>query len=374
MAAWHFRRLRNISLRSFACVGFVLGLLGVAPGCSTSKGQLDPALSKDAKSAGPSPSATSSSAETQDSSQASTGTTEESASSEQDDGEASESEPGAKFDLGALPEPEKKDSEGLRPCEIDFLFVVDNSVSMRKEQESLAKAVPQFIETLTNSKPELEKDYHIGVVTTDRFDQNPKECRFLGGLVTGVEVQVTNSEGILEWVRKDCGPYKSGLNYMTQEDDLRKTFTCAARPGIIGSSEERQIGALLGAVQADKGEKGQCNEGFVRDDALLVVVLISDEDAEHDTQEPEQWRKELLALKKNDPKRLMMVSIVAPPDHQCNEDEGVVNVANRIVDFTGLFGKRGFVGDICAPNYEGIFDKAVGMIDFACGEITEPAG
>lgn len=372
MATQRFEDVSNIKKIKLARAVFVLGLLGSAPGCSQVKHHASP-KSEDVS---PQTSASStSSAETKSKAPKTTSADEEeTASSEQDDGEASGLEPGAKFDFGALPEPEKKDNEGIRPCEIDFLFVVDNSISMRKEQESLAQAVPKFIDTLMNSKPEIEKDYHIGVVTTDHFDQNPKTCRFLGGLVTGVEVQVTNSEGILEWVRKDCGPYKSGLNYMTQADDLRKTFTCAARPGIVGSSEERQIGALLGAVRRDNGQSGRCNEGFVRDEALLVVVLISDEDAEHDTGGPKEWRQELLALKKNDPRKLMMISIVAPSSNQCDEASGTVNVAKRIIEFTGLFEKRGFVGDICAPNYEGIFDKAVGMVDFACGELVEPPG
>lgn len=366
-------KFRNLHHFGFAQVMLVLGLLlssASAPGCSQVKRK--PSEQAGGASPGVDDSSTSS-AETTNSTKS---VEKESVSSEQDEGEASEPEPepDVKFDLGVLPEAENSEGKELRPCEIDFLFVVDNSISMRKEQESLALAVPSFIDTMMKSEPELEKDYHIGVVTTDRFDQNTKDCRFLGGLVTAVEVQVTNSEGILEWVRKECGPYQSGLNYMTQADDLGKTFTCAAQPGIIGSFEEKQIAALLGAVQPERGESGQCNEGFVRKEALLVVVLISDEDAEADTGQPKQWREELLALKGNDPRKLMMVSIVAPPDNQCDPEQGVVTVAERIVEFTGLFGKRGFVGDICAPNYDGIFDKAVGMIDFACSELGEPAG
>ena len=48
---------------------------------------------------------------------------------------------------------------------VDFLFIVDNSGSMREKQENLARSFPGFIEVVER---ELRaKDYHIMVVDTD---------------------------------------------------------------------------------------------------------------------------------------------------------------------------------------------------------------
>src|SRR5262245_47456344 len=51
-------------------------------------------------------------------------------------------------------------------CErVDFLFVVDNSGSMREEQENLARSFPGFVAVLQRSL--RARDYHIMVVDTD---------------------------------------------------------------------------------------------------------------------------------------------------------------------------------------------------------------
>ena len=66
----------------------------------------------------------------------------EDSTSEQDDPGSDASDP--KFDLGPLPDFETS-GEG---CKIDFLFVVDNSISMDDEQAALAQAVPGFVREL----------------------------------------------------------------------------------------------------------------------------------------------------------------------------------------------------------------------------------
>lgn len=304
----------------------------------------------------------------------------ESESEDQDPGqEEPEAVPSTKFDLGAMPKVEKNKGE-LRPCEIDFLFVVDNSISMEKEQAGLASAVPKFIKTMMESKPKnpdlpkLEKNYHIGVVTTDEYEHNKEGCRFLGGLVTQVERETKQPNGTTKRELLHCGPFKSKRNYMSQDDDLSRTFDCAARPGISGSIKERQIGALLAAVDPKNAGPGRCNEGFLREEGLLVAVIISDEDAIYEDGGPEQWRERLLKIKGGDEKKVVIVSIVVPKDNMCGPSDTMAVFGDKIIEFTRSFSNRGFVGDVCSPSYTDIFSKAVGIIDFACGELVEPAG
>lgn len=287
-----------------------------------------------------------------------------------DAGEHDEPSSAPKFDLGAMPDPEEEKKE-LRPCEIDFLFVVDNSISMDSKQVNLINSVPSFIKTMMTST-DLQKDFHIGVVTTDVFAQSTDNCKKLGGLVTQVKLPVKQPNGKMKRVLVKCGPYKSGLNYMTHEDDLNRTLTCAARPGQVGDARERQVGAMLGAIDPENAKKGSCNEGFIRDEALLVTVFITDEDAPDHEGTPADWHKRVLKVKGNDPKKVVTVSIVVPEPNQCDPEDTFVEHGAKLIEYTKLFEKRGFVGDVCAPNYDPLFKEAMGVIDFACGELVNP--
>src|SRR5437667_3540080 len=67
------------------------------------------------------------------------------------------------------PKPEEE-TDKLVPVaiqrKVDILFVIDNSFSMKQEQDNLARNLPAFIDKLRNIQGGLP-DVHIGVVTTD---------------------------------------------------------------------------------------------------------------------------------------------------------------------------------------------------------------
>lgn len=288
---------------------------------------------------------------------------------DEDSGEDSGPLPSVKFDQGAMPEPKENGSGELRPCEIDFLFVVDNSISMEAKQRSLIRSVPKFIDTMLTSN-DLEKDFHIGVVTTDAYVHNSEKCQSLGGLVTRVKSKVNPSDSLPEL--RECGPYKTGRAYMTHEDDLKRSFGCAARPGVMGDINEQQIGALFAAVDPKNGGKGSCNEGFVRKEALLVAVIITDENDLMQKGSPEDWHKQLIQYKGGDSKKVVVVSVVVPEKNVCKDS--MSQVSTKIIDFTQRFEKRGFVADVCEDDYDPIFKEAIDVIDFACGQLVDPPG
>lgn len=288
---------------------------------------------------------------------------------DEDSGEESGPIPDVKFDQGAMPEPNNEGSGELRPCEIDFLFIVDNSISMEAKQRSLIRSVPNFIDTMMTST-KLEKDFHIGVVTTDVYEHNSKKCQSLGGLVTEVRSKLNPNDSLPE--ARKCGPYKSGRAYMTHEDDLKQRFGCAARPGVMGDTNERQIGALFAAVDPKNGGKGSCNEGFVRKEALLVAVIITDENDLMQEGSPADWHKQLIKYKGGDARKVVVVSVVVPEKNVCKDS--LSQVSTKILEFTDLFEKRGFIADVCEDDYDPIFKEAIGVIDFACGELHDPPG
>jgi len=122
---------------------------------------------------------------------------------------------------------------------VDILFVVDDSISMRQEQELLALGFFRFVERLQ----EEEMDFHLGVVSTDMDDKNPDAGRLLG-----IPAVLTEAD-----------------------DDFTQRFMDRVQVGTEGSDKEQGLEAGVVAVEHPE------NEGFLRDEATLAVIFVSDE-------------------------------------------------------------------------------------------------
>jgi len=279
------------------------------------------------------------------------------------------------FDLGPQP-----DSPLVEGCEaVDFLFVIDDSSSMFEHQQNLVANFPTFIAGIQSTLQNVDS-YQVGVIATDPYPYNPGACILLGALVTSTE------DGGPESSDAVCGPYTDGFAYMTENDDLEQTFACAAQVGTMGNGFERPMEAMVTAVGKELGDPGECNEGFLRDDALLVVVVITDEyDGEGDPEAmnggeepptsvgtPETWYDAVVAAKQGIPENAAALAITNYEGGPCPPlDLGHDGV--NIVEWVGLFGERGFLGGICEPDYGPIFTDAIGVIENACANFV-PAG
>jgi len=126
---------------------------------------------------------------------------------------------------------------------VDVLWVVDNSCSMWEEQRAVAANYPSFVEYFVES----ELDYHVGVVSTDMRDPGHKgRLRQVGGrrFIT------------------------------TATPDAHDVFADMVMVGIDGHWDERGFEAAYTAVDV---EAQRYNVGFLRPDAVLHVIVISDE-------------------------------------------------------------------------------------------------
>ena len=282
-------------------------------------------------------------------------TTGESGDGELDAGETVEPDDGfSPGDDGA--------SGGTCP-KVDLLFVIDNSSSMAKEQENLAQSIEGFVDGITSTLPE-GTDLHLGVVTTDAYELNASGCNDIGDLVT------QTGEGV-------CGDWGE-RRFMTSDDDLAAGFACAARVGIEGSNDEHPIEAALRALSPENAAPGACNEGFSRNDALLILVIISDEDDAPALEpgytgspgEPLEWAAQLVAARGGYQGNIVVLGILAvSPPNLC---EGVMpQPSERIAEFTRSFTYQG-IADVCAPDYAPLFDNALGTVYSACGDFNPP--
>lgn len=280
-----------------------------------------------------------------------------STSGEEGTGGETEGSTGVVFDVPPLP-----DVEDTGVCDaVDVLFVVDNSGSMADEQANLIASVPGFIDGITQ-RLGVHTDYHVGVVSTDEADFNAAGCRNIGALVTRTEGDLSSDA--------DCGPYVDGMAFMTPHDDLEASFSCAAQLGIDGNGIERPMDALTAALHPTS-DMGACNEGFLREEALLVVVLITDEEDDAESQgDPVAWYEQVVASKGGEDERVVVLSLVGhPKPNDCIPTQWTgmqgAEIATRIIQFTSIF-PYGYVGDICSPDYQPFFSEAIEHIDTVC--------
>jgi hypothetical protein len=113
---------------------------------------------------------------------------------------------------------------------------------------------------------------HVGLVTTNAYEPSPEECRKLGALVS------VDNNG------EPC-PFTEGFPYATAADlgDPTK-LACIALVGNEGNPNERPYDALISTLNAQNNDG--CNEGFIRENAFLAVLMVTDED-DGETDDPQ---------------------------------------------------------------------------------------
>jgi hypothetical protein len=264
------------------------------------------------------------------------------------------------FDVGAPDLP----AEG-QPCDrVDMLFVIDNSASMADEQANLVASFPGFIAGIESILP--SSDYHVGVITTDDNEYNGGSCQRIGALTTATGGEMSSDA--------QCGPYANGERFMTAADDLEQAFSCAAQVGVDGDGVERPMDAIAAALRPSEADLGKCNEWFLRDDALLVLVLITDEeDGDESVGDPESWRANLVAAK-GDEENVVVLSLVGhDKPNACIPEQwdgmAGAEIAPRLIEFTQSL-PHGLVGDVCAPSYAEFFEQGIAGIADACSVVV----
>jgi hypothetical protein len=262
---------------------------------------------------------------------------------------------------------------------VDLLFVIDSSGSMADEQTQLINSFDGFISGI---KEQLSaQTYHVGVISSDAYAGNAGGCQQLGALVTQTSGEGSSSS--------QC-EFAAGRRFMDGTDDLGQLFSCAAKLGISGSGDERPIEATVAAVDGSLAGVG-CNDGFLRDEALLVIVLITDEEDDHEgaqcnspfgggggsAGEPEQWYADVVAAKGGREEAVVVLSLVGPDGgtvamcpglDKCADGIIGAEPAHRLLEFTRMF-EYGFEGRICEEGYDTFFTESIEGLVEACNNL-----
>lgn len=171
--------------------------------------------------------------------------------------------------------------------DIDIVFLIDKSPTMADEQMALTEAFPEFMNILSQiegGKPNL----HIGVISQDIG---------AGGGAVGGNCSGSGDNGNLLAIPRipGCTPPSGNFiqdiegplpgspritNYNNPDSNdalLADTFECIATLGPSGCGFEQHLGSLKKALVDNTGAGG-VNSQFLRPNAFLAIIIISDED------------------------------------------------------------------------------------------------
>jgi hypothetical protein len=171
---------------------------------------------------------------------------------------------------------------------VDLLFLIDNSPSMAPKQRELSMRFPQLIKKLDDFAAKGNKAwYHIGVVNSDLgsgpFTLNNGQCHPGGD---GGKLQITAKSSSIGPPPANCANLTlSGGNFVDYNQlagtnniggglSVPEAFSCLSSVGDGGCGFEHQLEAVYRALHDNIAE----NAGFLRSDAILAVVFVTDED------------------------------------------------------------------------------------------------
>jgi hypothetical protein len=251
------------------------------------------------------------------------------------------------------------------------LFVIDNSGSMGQEQQNLIANFPMFISVLDASG----LDYRVAVTTTSR-DYTYHITSPIGPSIT----DSTEGESGEMIQPATCGMTKRWID--KTDPNPSQAFSCAANVGTGGASDEMPLGAVRDAFE-DRMIDGT-NAGFRRSDALLGIVILTDENdcsyeqsvnlgfAEslcENQMEPVANYKTFLDQYTGSPSRWAAAIIAGPGPGACSSSFGGADEATRLIDFKNQVGTNAVMSSICDGDLSIGLAQALQLFNSACNAI-----
>lgn len=319
----------------------------------------------------------------QDSSGSSTGTSSTSTTGSSDDSAASmPAMSTGTFDVGVPP-----DFEPTIGCQgkIDFLFVIESWYAMKASQDKLQAAFKTFTNMIGQEFAEF--DYHIMVVDASfplltnscedcymcigctmpgcgdfggpldyPCDYGPSAC----DITRGAGVVVT---GNFDATNQPCELFGGNRYIIKGEPDLGGTFKCIASLG-QGPKTPVAAQAMMAALELPMLDGG-CNDGFLRDDALLAVIELTGTGDDLSPGTPQSWYDALVAAKHGNEEAVVLLAFshdLDEPEPLCTADPGPRAPQRDFVEAAA----HGLWESVCVDSYIPALEKTAEMILEQC--------
>lgn len=168
------------------------------------------------------------------------------------------------------------DSYVQLPGKVDILWVMDNSFSMDWAQTQLVAEFAKF----TSALSEAQLDFQVGLTSTDVCSFDPVSGAGFSNefCPDASQIKVRYDKGA--WVGPARGALiadpLSGERILKPGADFTARFQSLAKLGVDGSTLEHGLYAARRAIE--QAGNGGINSGFLRPEAGLAVIVVSDEE------------------------------------------------------------------------------------------------
>ena len=276
---------------------------------------------------------------------------------------------------------------------IDLLFVLDRADTMVDEYPTLMASLPLFFETIQDEWDDFDvhimnapvhgKVWGMWECEAQCAENNGAGCEPLGPAdypCWAYEEQNLNAcdqtfgagvtfPAAFFASNKRCELH-GGNRYIVGDDpNLEESFECITNVGVSTINGSAPAQAMYTALSPELLAPDACNEGFLRDDAMLVIVIVTDTYETISQGEPEDWAATILELKGGDQDAIAVV-LLNPDGFDvdnpvCDGPGDIDAFETPLVDFLELF-DNGIRGSICEPSFAPFFDEAAQLVVETC--------
>ncbi len=269
---------------------------------------------------------------------------------------------------------------------IDFLFVISSWYNMKGHQTQLQEAFPAFTAMLKDEFADF--DYHIMVVdagTNALLEPVCDDCYMCIGCVKPgcadfggppdypcnepkVACDVTSGAGVtitgnFNATNKRCDLFGGHRYIVKAEPEPDAMFKCIATVG-EGPKTSVPMEAMQAAFQPDM-LNGGCNDGFLRKDALLAVVILDGDQDNGSAGTPQDWYNTLVTAKGGNEEAIVTLVFSNDkdlPDGVCEYDASGPNPLRLFAEAAA----HGRFESICLESYIPALEKTAATIIEQC--------
>ncbi len=261
---------------------------------------------------------------------------------------------------------------------IDFLFVIDNHSGGGGSLATMAASIPTIADRI--SQQLQDRDVHAMVIDTDDVWGQPfceQKC-LQNGVCEGwedypCELELDSCDRTLGSglvypgvTTQPCEVVDGGRYIVGGDNSFADALSCLTDVGNHGDGIQYQAQATIEALQTDL--TGDCNQGFLRDDAALVVTIVSHAPDTLSKGTPEVWANTVASVK-GSLDGVVMLGILDDselPGGLCHDPGG--NGSMRLHDFVNEF-PHSVMGSVCAASYVPYFDQALQQLSEVCEQV-----
>ncbi len=192
----------------------------------------------------------------------------------------------------SVAEPVIEHFEPMVDLKVDLLLVIDDSGSMCQEQRALVEQFPQIVEALDARGA----DFRIAVTSTDMHKREGRGAFLTTPAAPVPSLNCKDADGeplVPDTAGCDALQLSPILSGASTRAELQESVRCMANLGTSGDGFEKGLAAMRTALSCTGPNAGHfdacCSEGsfdpecsealeFLRPDAVLAVLFLSDED------------------------------------------------------------------------------------------------